>query len=484
MKSVALNAMTDASRAAALALAKKGETFDLGLSYSRRSFKWPGHSPGEILTFRSPDGLSRMKDPDFPPPEKNADHVLWHSAAMFISDNVSTQIDGLAHITAGDDNHWYNGFTEAEWGGDWGPRKCDVLTIPPIVARGVLVDVAAFKKVDALPGHTVITTKDLQDTLAWEGVTLQPGDVVLVRTGTARFWGEDGADHAAIAEHDSAGPDLVATKWLIEQQGAIMVGSDTSGYEVNPPPGPSRSGIPVHKYLLVDQGVHIGEFHNLEGLSRAKPTRSVTWRVLTKFEAPSPVLLCARWQSANRDGLTSFDPKRHFTQSPQPAMGNRNVPFASPVARHKVNVETSETIMNTPRADALTERVERLERHCSLLQRSNRRWKGTALILILGGMVASVAGAWKEDGPKLVQVQELQTERLILHDKQGHRRSRLGLVSQRSGRADAHGRRRENPTLYDGAARGTTSLSLKDREGKERFTVSQIPGAGMRHCLS
>ena len=137
---------------------------------------------------------------------------------MFISDNVSTQIDGLAHITAGDDNHWYNGFTEAEWGGDWGPRKCDVLTIPPIVARGVLVDVAAFKKVDALPGHTVITTKDLQDTLAWEGVTLQPGDVVLVRTGTAALLGEDGADHAAIVEHDSAGPDLVATKWLIEQQ--------------------------------------------------------------------------------------------------------------------------------------------------------------------------------------------------------------------------------------------------------------------------
>jgi kynurenine formamidase len=266
----ALNAMTDASRAAALALAKKGETFDLGLTYSRRSFKWPGHSPGEILTFRSPDGLSRMKDPDYPPADKNADNVLWHSAAMFISDNVATQVDGLAHITAGDDNHWYNGFTEAEWGGDWGPRKCDAVTIPPIITRGVLIDVAAFKKLDVLPGHTVITTQDLKDTLAWENVTLQPGDVVLVRTGTGRFWGEDGADHAAIADHDSAGPDLTATKWLVEQNGALMVGSDTSGYEVNPPPSPSRSGVPVHKYLLVDQGVHIGELHNLEGLSRAK----------------------------------------------------------------------------------------------------------------------------------------------------------------------------------------------------------------------
>ena len=52
---------------------------------------------------------------------------------MFISDNVATQIDGLAHITVGDDNHWYNGYQEAKWGGNWGVRKCDATTIPPIV---------------------------------------------------------------------------------------------------------------------------------------------------------------------------------------------------------------------------------------------------------------------------------------------------------------------------------------------------------------
>ena len=266
----ALNGLTDHTRAAALKLATRGEVFDLGQTYSRRSFKWPGHNPGEIITFRSPDGIRRMQDADAPPPEKNSDHVFWHSAALFISDNVATQIDGLAHITAGPDDHWYNGFKESEWGGDWGPRKCDASTIPPIVARGVLIDVAAFKKVDALPGHTVISARDLQDTLAWEGATLQTGDVVLVRTGTGRFWAEDGADHKTIAEHDSAGPDLAATRWLVEDQGAVMVGSDTSGYEVNPPTGNAGTGIPVHRYLLVDQGIHLGEFHNLEGLSKAR----------------------------------------------------------------------------------------------------------------------------------------------------------------------------------------------------------------------
>ena len=50
----------------------------------------------------------------------------------------------------------------------------------------------------------------------------------------------------------------------------MMIGSDTSGLEVNPPSAPAGTGIPVHRYLLVDQGVHIGEFHNLEDLSRAR----------------------------------------------------------------------------------------------------------------------------------------------------------------------------------------------------------------------
>jgi kynurenine formamidase len=211
-----------------------------------------------------------MQDADAPPASQNAGQVYWHSAAMFLSDNVATQIDGLAHITAGADFHWYNGFKEADWGSDWGPRKCDADTIPQIIARGVLIDVAAYKNVDALAGHTRISTKDLKDTLAWEGTSILPGDVVLVRTGTGRYWGTDGADHAKIADHDSAGPDLEATKWLVEDQGAMMVGSDTSGYEVNPAPGSPDTIIPVHRYLLVEQGVHLGEFHYLEGLSQAK----------------------------------------------------------------------------------------------------------------------------------------------------------------------------------------------------------------------
>jgi kynurenine formamidase len=267
----ALNAMTTNSIQAALQLAKTGKVYDLGITYSRNSYKWPGHSPGEIMMFRTPEGVKRQRD--FKPAldrEANPHAMAWHSCALFINDNVATQIDGLGHVTAGDDNHWYNGFTEAEQGGNFGIRKCDSVSIPPIVTRGVLIDVAAARGVDTLPAHYKITVEDLKGALEKQKTTLKPGDTVLIRTGTLKHWGEDGGDHQKIGTHDSAGIDLPAAKWLVEEQGAILIGADTSGLEHAPGPMDKGAFIPVHRYLLIEQGVHIGEFHYLEDLSREK----------------------------------------------------------------------------------------------------------------------------------------------------------------------------------------------------------------------
>jgi kynurenine formamidase len=272
----ALNEMTDASRLAALRIADRGRTFDLGVNYDRTSYKWPGHSPGEIISFRTPEGVKRQRDlPALV--NDNADKLAWHSAALFINDNVGTQIDGLGHITTDDDNHWYNGFKESDWGGNWGVRKADATTIPPIVARGVLIDVAGAKGVEALPSNTSISAQDLQQALSKQQTQLKPGDVVLIRTGTLRYWGETGNDHTKIAQHDSAGISLETAKWLVEEHGALFIGSDTSGLEYGPAERDAkayrdkyRSFNPVHRYLLIEQGVHIGEFHNLEELARER----------------------------------------------------------------------------------------------------------------------------------------------------------------------------------------------------------------------
>ena len=92
-----LNEMTDASRLAALQMIKLGKAYDLGLGYDRYSYKWPGHSPGEVISFRSPFGVKIQKDLPFTTPEGgNTGGTRWHSNAVFINDNVATQIDGLA----------------------------------------------------------------------------------------------------------------------------------------------------------------------------------------------------------------------------------------------------------------------------------------------------------------------------------------------------------------------------------------------------
>jgi len=263
----ALNALTDDVRLAAIREVASGKVYDLGIPYDRRSYKWPGHNPGEVITFRSPEGVERQGDAAKDNPAK----TYWHSCALFLSDNIATQIDGLGHVTTGPDHHWYNGFKESEAGGDFGIRRCDAVSIPPIVARGVLIDLAGQKGLEQLPSKTVITPADLQAALAWEKVDVQPGDVVLIRTGTLRHWGEAGADHETVGKYDSAGIALAAAKWLVEEKGAVLIGSDTSGLEAVP--APEGIHIPVHVYLLVEQGVHIGEFHFLEDLARERVYR-------------------------------------------------------------------------------------------------------------------------------------------------------------------------------------------------------------------
>jgi hypothetical protein len=128
-----------------------GKIYDLGVPLDQHSFKWPGHSPTQIMSFRSPAGVKNSKD--VPMFAGNPHGTAWHSCALFISDNLGTQIDGLGHITKGADDHWYNGFKEKEHAGDFGILKADADSILPLVAKAVLIDVAGYKGVEALPAN-------------------------------------------------------------------------------------------------------------------------------------------------------------------------------------------------------------------------------------------------------------------------------------------------------------------------------------------
>jgi kynurenine formamidase len=270
-----LNELSPELTLKALSKVKEGKVYDLGLAYDRRSYKFVGHSSGEIMSFRTPEGLLLNpgdKELAFVE-EENSLNTTWASNALFISDNVATQIDGFGHIYEGEPPHAYNGYRSEDIQSDFGLLKLGADTIPPIVAPATMIDVAASEGQDPLPESFAIGPDRLQKALDKQGVDIDPLDVVLVRTGTGAVWLDGsgvGANNDEVAKPDTAGLTVSGAKWLVEQKGALAVGTDTSGIEVLPPKEQLEDGTsfnPVHVYLLARQGVHILEYHNQEDLA-------------------------------------------------------------------------------------------------------------------------------------------------------------------------------------------------------------------------
>jgi len=106
--------------------------------------------------------------------------------AISMYTHTGTHIDTLNHMGYYG-SHW-NGWTQDEHLGSMVWTKGGTDRYPPIIARGVMLDVAGMHGVDILPNHYEITPKDIQDTAKRQGVKFRKGDVVLVRTGRMRMW--------------------------------------------------------------------------------------------------------------------------------------------------------------------------------------------------------------------------------------------------------------------------------------------------------
>jgi kynurenine formamidase len=178
--------------------------------------------------------------------------------AITLGGHVGTHIDALCHFSCGGKLH---GGTEAEqvqsYGG--GFKTLSVDTIAPIVRRGVLLDIAGLAQVDALPVDFSITPDHLEKASAAAGVEVGKGDVVLLRTGWARFFRDPAM---FIRQVQGPGPQAPAARWLSERR-IFAAGADTIAFERVPDPD-----MPVHVHLLVESGIHIIECLNLEELAR------------------------------------------------------------------------------------------------------------------------------------------------------------------------------------------------------------------------
>lgn len=243
-----------------LARARDGRVFDLELTRFPGMPMWAGHPPFQVVTYRTPPGTRAQNNGCNIFPGENTNQVGVISEMVIATQHSGAHMDALGHITSGADDHWYNG-TAGENLGDFGPTVGDGSQLPALITRGVLVDVAADLGVDRLEKGHPITAEEFERALG--EVTLQRGDVVLVRTGQLSVW----PDAEKMAETHGSGITREVAD-LCVAAGARAVGADTESLEVQPSVVPGNPH-PVHERLLVDSGVHILENIYLEELSAA-----------------------------------------------------------------------------------------------------------------------------------------------------------------------------------------------------------------------
>ena len=254
------------STLAALRLPQTGEVVDLGSGRWPGMPLWSGHPPFQVVTYRTPAGIRAQHDQEWLEKPGNEVNIGIVSELLIASCHSGTHMDALSHITAGGDDRWYGGSPAAEWLGDFGPRRNDASTLPPLIRRGVLVDVARELGVPRLERSHPISREEVQKTLERSGTDLRQGDVVLVRTGQMSVW----PDREQMELTAGSGIDLSAAE-LFADRGVVAVGVDTESCEVVPSTVPGNPH-PVHRRLLVEAGIYIIENIDLEPLSARRVT--------------------------------------------------------------------------------------------------------------------------------------------------------------------------------------------------------------------
>ena len=141
-----------------------------------------------------------------------------------------------------------------------GQHHLDGSALIPILLRGILLDVAGAKGLDVLPDSYEVTGADVRQALAWTGVQLTVGTAVFLRTGFYRHFRAGSPAY----QHAIAGLGLEAAQLLV-REGMILAGADNMTVEVMPP-----MGHPVHRYLIVHNGIPLVENLYLEQLAELR----------------------------------------------------------------------------------------------------------------------------------------------------------------------------------------------------------------------
>ncbi|MEZ4666409.1 MAG: cyclase family protein [Anaerolineae bacterium] len=249
----------------AVRLVNNGRVYDLGHVLDEHVPAFPGRSFRQHLVTSAHQLNKRRVDAG--PAGWGQNSVNWVIDVVSATSQMGTHIDGLNHLQIGDT--FYNGFTLGEVVEDYGTNKLGMETVPQIVTRGLLLNIAAVKGIDHLGGGEIITVADIEAALQQQQQTVARGDVVLFHTGWGNFWMKDNDAYLS----GQPGPGMEAAEWLVEQ-GVALTGCDTWSYGPVPPEDPAQPFI-VPQTLNVRHGMFI-----VENLHTAELARDEVYKFL------------------------------------------------------------------------------------------------------------------------------------------------------------------------------------------------------------
>ncbi len=209
----------------------------------------PVHAPGFVYTLhrRHEAGLGEAR--------------TGASGFIYTAEHSGTHIDALSHQA--EELTLYGGQkVNSQIQTSTGFTELGVETIAPMVNRGVLLDVATYRGSTYIESDKPVTRQELEAVCQEQQVTIQQGDVVLVRTGNGARWDQPEVYLAG------GGVSAAASQWLADQQ-VKAVGADNVAWDMLGVVDPElHVSLPGHVILLVRHGIYIIENLLLEDLAR------------------------------------------------------------------------------------------------------------------------------------------------------------------------------------------------------------------------
>ncbi len=237
----AINNLSPEKVVAAARLVKTGKVYRLGVITGADS---PAYPPRQYA-------MTILQLDDGTGTPLGINRATGNDDLMTLWMGIGSQLDGLGHM--GIDHVYYNGNRAQDFVVPTGLTKLGVHELPPIVSRGILLDMAELVGQNPMPEGMAFNRKEIMTAQATQGVQIEKGDVVLFHTGWLNVMDTD--PERFMGGQPGLGVD--GARYLAEL-GVVAVGADTWALEVLPSEDPQQA-FPVHPELLAKNGVYILE---------------------------------------------------------------------------------------------------------------------------------------------------------------------------------------------------------------------------------